>query len=140
MESLPHLDKEPETELEWFDALLRLARFLRSPQGCPWDRKQTTASFARYVGEEAEELREAVAEEENGHIEEEYGDVLFCLLMMAATAEDEGRFKLREAFARAHAKMIRRHGHIFGGREVSSVDDIVRVWEEIKAEERQKPQ
>jgi tetrapyrrole methylase family protein/MazG family protein len=131
-------DEQPANEYEWLEALLELARYLRSPEGCPWDRQQTTASFARYMREEADELNEAVAEGDNAHIAEELGDTFFVALMTAAVAEDEGRFPVKEFLENAYRKMIRRHAHIFGGRKAESVDDIIGVWNQVKAEEKQK--
>ena len=115
-----------------------LARYLRSPEGCPWDREQTTLSFARFLCGEAEELSEASEKGDNDHIAEEFGDTLFCALMTAAVAEDEGRFVLEEALERAHEKMIRRHGHIFGEHDAQTAADAVKVWEQIKAEEKRR--
>ncbi len=136
MKSCNYLQEIPESEDQWLAALVKLARYLRSPEGCPWDRKQTTANFAKYLREEAEELAEAVEENDNAHIAEEFGDTFFCALMLAVVAEDEGRFSLREAFQRAHEKMIRRHGHIFGDHVAETPEDVAKVWEQIKAEEK----
>ena len=137
MQSYPHIRKTPQSELEWMEALVALSRFLRSPEGCPWDRKQTAESFARFVHEEARELVEAFQEEDkNDHVEEEWGDTLFTLLATVAAAETEGRFSLEHALPRAHEKMIRRHGHIFGKRRAESTDDVVEIWKEIKQREK----
>ncbi len=132
----PHLDKEPSTELEWFEALINLARYLRSPDGCPWDRKQTSKNFADCLREEAQELDEAFESGDNDHIEEEFGDTLFCMLATAAAAEEEKRFTLAHALERIHEKMIRRHGHIFGDHEANTPEEAVDVWNKIKAEEK----
>jgi tetrapyrrole methylase family protein/MazG family protein len=139
METLPHIQKTPQSEAEWFDALVGLARYLRSPDGCPWDRKQTALSFARYVQEEAAEYVQACEEGGEDHIEEEWGDVLFTLLASAAAAETQGQFRLIRALERAHEKMVRRHGHIFGGQTAETPEDVVNLWNRIKAEERNPP-
>ena len=137
MKTLPHIQEMPQTEAEWMQALVSLARFLRSPQGCPWDRKQTSKSFAHYIQEEAAELLEAFqADESNDHIEEEWGDTLFTLLATMAAAEEEGRFTLENALRRAHDKMVRRHGHIFGDHTAESPEDVIEVWQRIKAQEK----
>lgn len=136
MNDLPHIDTPPETEAEWFDALVRLARYLRSPQGCPWDRRQSGQSFASFSQEETAELVEAYEENDNDHIAEEFGDVLFTLLASAAAAESEGRFVLRDALARTHEKMIRRHGHVFGDEAAESPQEAADAWNRVKAQER----
>jgi len=128
--------KKPESDAEWCQALIELARFLRGPQGCPWDRKQTSQDFAGYAREEAGELVDAFADDD-AHVEEEWGDTFFTLLAMAAAAETEGRFTLASAIAKAHEKMIRRHAHIFGEHTAETAEDAIAVWNEIKAKERE---
>jgi len=132
----PHWERRPEKMGEWFEALVALARYLRGPDGCPWDRKQTSKDFAQFAVEEAGELVEACETSDNAHIAEEFGDTLFCLLALSAAAEHEGRFDVTGALERAHAKMIRRHGHVFGEHEAETAEDALRVWQEIKKEER----
>ena len=55
----PHWKKNPESEVEWFEGLTALARYLRLPEGCPWDREQTHQSLRRYLLEETHEALEA---------------------------------------------------------------------------------
>ena len=136
MPPLPHIDKTPETETEWFAALAALTRFLRSPEGCPWDREQTAVSFARYAGEESGEYVEALEGSDNAHAAEEFGDALFVLLSSAAAAEAEGRFTLKDALAAAHEKMVRRHAHVFDKTKAATSEEAVASWNRIKAEEK----
>lgn len=136
MDSFPHIQKTPQSEQEWLQALVNLARYLRSPGGCPWDRKQTADSFAQYAREEAAELVDACAQDKNEEIEEEWGDTLFTLLACAAAAETEGRFQIPQALEKAHAKMIRRHGHIFGEHTAETPEDVAEVWNKIKEQEK----
>jgi len=133
----PHMHGKPETELDWFQALMSLARYLRTPEGCPWDREQTSANFAKYLGDEVVELQDALASGDNKHSEEEMGDVLFSLLATIAAAEEEGRMTLESILTRAHEKMIRRHEHVFGDATAETPKDAIRVWEEVKRKERE---
>jgi len=126
----------PNTETDWLEALVALARYLRGPDGCPWDRKQTGSKFAAFVEEEAGELREAFTEDDNAHIEEEWGDTFFTLLATMAAAEAEGRFSLRHALERTHKKMVRRHDHIFGEGHAETAEDAARMWNAVKAREK----
>lgn len=137
MPELPHIQKTPESETEWFEALIALARYLRSPEGCPWDREQGASDFAGYLKNEAEELVEAAGGGDDAHFEEEFGDTFFTLLAAAAAAEEEGRFQLVEALQRIHEKMIRRHEHVFGDADAATAEDAVRVWEAAKRKERE---
>ncbi|MCH8205003.1 MAG: hypothetical protein IID09_07540 [Candidatus Hydrogenedentes bacterium] len=135
-ETYPHLEKTPETESDWFEALIALARYLRTPEGCPWDREQGAADFAGYLAGEVEELVEALKSGDNRHAGEEFGDVFFALLATAAAAEEEGRFRLDEALERIHEKMIRRHEHVFGDATAETSEDAIRIWEEVKRREK----
>ncbi len=135
--SLPHLSGSPATETDWFEALISLARYLRGPEGCPWDRVQGSVEFAGFLKGEAEELVEAAKASNDPHLAEEFGDTLFTLLATAAAAEEEGRFRLIDALRLAHEKMIRRHEHVFGDAKAATPEDAVRVWEEVKRRERE---
>ncbi|MCH8205369.1 MAG: hypothetical protein IID09_09400 [Candidatus Hydrogenedentes bacterium] len=135
-EIYPHLEKQPETESEWFEALIALARYLRTPEGCPWDREQGAADFARFLADEVREQVEALDSGDNRHAREEFGDVFFTLLATAAAAEEEGRFRLGDALEEIHEKMIRRHEHVFGDATAETAEDAVRVWEEAKRKEK----
>jgi tetrapyrrole methylase family protein / MazG family protein len=133
----PHWTKSPQSENEWFEALMALARYLRGPEGCPWDREQGSKDFARFAAEEAEELRDAFSTDDNSEIEEEFGDAMFCLLAAAAAAESEGRFTLQSALQRIHEKMIRRHEHVFGENRATTPEEAIEMWNRVKAEEKQ---
>jgi uncharacterized protein YabN with tetrapyrrole methylase and pyrophosphatase domain len=133
----PYWQKTPENEKDWFEALANLARYLRGPDGCPWDREHTAAEFAADAVEEIGELIDAFAEGDPAEIEEEWGDVFFVLLATAAAAEAEGRFSLREALQKAHDKMVRRHEHVFGESKASSPEDAIDRWNQVKARERE---
>jgi uncharacterized protein YabN with tetrapyrrole methylase and pyrophosphatase domain len=133
----PHWTKTPKTELDWLEALIALARFLRGPEGCPWDQEQTALDFGKYAKEEAEELVEALERNDNGHMEEEFGDTLFVMLATAAAAESEGRFTLKSALERIHEKMIRRHDHVFGENKATTPEEAIASWNNVKAREKE---
>jgi len=132
----PHLEKTPETETDWFAALAALARYLRSPEGCPWDRERTALEFAAFCGGETDELREALESGDNHHAEEEYGDCFFTLLACMAAAEAEGRFTLESALARAHEKLVRRHDHVFRANKAATPEEAMASWQQIKEKEK----
>lgn len=132
----PHYSGDPASEGEWFDALIRLARFLRGPEGCPWDREQSSGDFAGFLATEGAELREALATTDDRHAAEEFGDTFFTLLATAAAAESEGRFTLENALRDAHAKMVRRHEHVFGDTKAVTAEDAIRAWNAVKVREK----
>ncbi|MBX7256515.1 MAG: hypothetical protein K1Y02_09155 [Candidatus Hydrogenedentes bacterium] len=133
---LPHLPHDPVSEADWFEALMNLCRYLRGPDGCPWDREQTSNDFARHSVGEMEEFLEALSGTDHSHAEEEFGDTLFVLLAAGAAAEAEGRFNVRNALERAHEKMVRRHDHVFGDTKAATPEDAIAAWERIKQQER----
>ena len=56
-----------------FDALVRTIWRLRQPDGCPWDRRQTHASIAGNMIEEAYEAVDAIEADDATHLREELG-------------------------------------------------------------------
>jgi tetrapyrrole methylase family protein/MazG family protein len=121
-----------------FTALYKLVLYLRGEQGCPWDREQSLRSMHDCLQEETSELGDEIGKHEPGGISEEWGDVLFILLMLAAIGEDEGVFDTEKAMRSIEAKMIRRHPHVFGGGHIRDADDTVVQWKDIKAKEKSK--
>ncbi|MBW1713057.1 MAG: nucleotide pyrophosphohydrolase, partial [Deltaproteobacteria bacterium] len=96
------------------DKLEKLVDRLRGPGGCPWDQKQTPASLAGYLIEEAAEAAQAIMESDADAAQEELGDLLFQIVFICRLFAQEGRFGLAEAADSVQAKMIRRHPHVFG--------------------------
>ena len=103
---------------------------------CPWDREQTVASTSRHVIEEAYETADAIASNDNADIAEELGDLLVQSLFVAMIAEDEARFGLEKVARDAAAKLIRRHPHIYGDVKGRTVDQVLSLWDKIKADEK----
>ena len=58
-----------------FIQLLEVVRKLRSPDGCTWDREQTSQSLIPYLLEEAYEIIEAIEEGDINTLKEELGDL-----------------------------------------------------------------
>ncbi|RSK25492.1 nucleoside triphosphate pyrophosphohydrolase [Bacillus sp. HMF5848] len=109
---------------------------LRGPNGCPWDKKQTHLSLKKYLLEEAYELFEAIDNDDPDHIVEELGDVLLQVLLHAQIGEDEGMFSIEDVIRHVSDKMIRRHPHVFDNVVARTEADVMKNWEEIKANEK----
>ncbi|MDD5698691.1 MAG: nucleoside triphosphate pyrophosphohydrolase [Victivallaceae bacterium] len=118
-----------------FDNLVQVIRRLRSPQGCPWDRKQTFHSLKPCLAEEVAELLDAIDNEDYANLCEELGDILLNLISQTVIAEENGLFTMQDVLREIIAKIIRRHPHVFAGVEVESVDDVMKVWAQAKAAE-----
>lgn len=121
-----------------FRRLCEVVARLRSPEGCPWDREQTLATIKPHTLEETYELLEAIDSGNDGAIVEELGDLLLQVLLYAQIGADEGRFTLMEVVEGLTKKMIDRHPHVFGDAEAENATDVVRHWDRIKQEEKQR--
>jgi MazG family protein len=122
-----------------FDDLVKLMAHLRSPEGCPWDREQDYDTLAPMLLEEAYEAFEAVEEAREGRPDElksELGDLLFQIVFYAQVASERGDFRIEDVTDAIHAKMVRRHPHVFGTEEARDAAEVLRNWEAIKAEEK----
>ncbi len=120
-----------------FARLLAVVDRLRAPDGCPWDRKQTLASMAPYLVEEAHEAIEAVEQGHDSGAAEECGDVLMVVALLCRIAQDEGRFDLARAANSISEKLVRRHPHVFGDARAETPDEVLTNWEAIKKAERE---
>ena len=124
--------------LEALGELVAVVARLRDPQtGCPWDLEQTHASLVLYVIEEAHEVADAIRHGDDGHLEEELGDLLLQVVLHAQIAQEQGRFDLASISRTISRKLIRRHPHVFAGGEAKDAAAVKQTWEAIKAEEQQ---
>src|SRR5439155_19280452 len=109
---------------------------LRGEGGCPWDREQTHATLRTYLIEEAYEVLEALEAGDDKKFAEEMGDLLLQIVFHSQIAREEGRFGVRDVIREIHDKMVRRHPHVFGETKAKDSAEVVKKWEQIKAEER----
>ncbi len=121
---------------EWFEKLVAVQARLRAPKGCPWDREQTHQSLRTYLLEEAYEVLEALDTGNDAKFAEEMGDLLLQIVFHSQIAQEEGRFSVADVIREIHDKMIRRHPHVFGEARAKNSAEVLRNWEQIKAEER----
>jgi MazG family protein len=122
-----------------FNDLVTLMTQLRSPSGCPWDREQSYATLAPMLLEEAYEVFEAVEEASEGRsadLRDELGDLLFQIVFYAQVASERGDFTIDDVTDTVHAKMVRRHPHVFGDASAQTATEVLRNWEAIKADEK----
>ena len=120
-----------------FDSFQNIIARLRSPQGCPWDRRQTHQSLRPYLIEEAYEVLEAVDSGDPDALCEELGDLLLQIVLHAQIAVDDGEFFMADVLRRLNEKMIRRHPHVWGNAEVNGdAKRVIGNWEAIKKAEK----
>ena len=119
-----------------FAELCEVVRRLRAPDGCPWDREQTPLTLRESLLEEAYEAVEAITEGDAAHAQEELGDVLLNVLLIALIYEEEGRFTVADFLAALSQKIVRRHPHVFAEQDeatkAATSDEVLAQWDKIK--------
>lgn len=109
---------------------------LRAPNGCPWDRVQTSESIKMSAVEEAYELVDAIDAKDDDKILEETGDVLMQAVFHAVLKEETGAFDLTDVLTGICQKLISRHTHVFGNDKAESESGALSVWEKNKMTEK----
>ncbi len=120
---------------------------LRSPEGCPWDRKQTPRTLRPFLLEETYEALDAIDRGDFDELKGELGDVLFQCVFHAQIAAERRRFDIADSIQSVIDKLIRRHPHVFqpDGRPLargrkrgtaSTPKAVLQQWEELKAQEQ----
>ncbi len=110
-----------------------LARRLR--RECPWDREQSARTIVPHTIEEAYEVADAALAEDDGKLVDELGDLLFQVYFLALLLEERGAGDLEQAARLIHAKLVRRHPHVFGDVEADTPQRVRQNWERIKREQ-----
>ncbi len=121
---------------EWFEKLVALQARLRARNGCPWDREQTHTTLRTYLVEEAYEVLDALQSGDDAKFANEMGDLLLQIVFHSQIAAEEGRFTVADVIREVHEKMVRRHPHVFGEKRAKDAAEVLRNWEQIKAQER----
>ncbi len=110
-----------------------LTRVLR--RECPWDREQDERSIVPHTVEEAYELADAAQHDDDSKLLDELGDVLFQVHFLSLLLEERGAGDLAAVAEHCHAKLVRRHPHVFGSTEVEDAGEVLRNWDRIKRDE-----
>jgi MazG family protein len=128
----------PSTTGERFERAVSIMARLRGPGGCPWDREQTFDSIKPYTLEEVYEVLEAIDNHDWHELRGELGDLLLQVLFYSQMAQEESKFSIDDVLERLSAKLINRHPHVFGDVTAETSSDVLRNWEAIKAQEKEK--
>jgi MazG family protein len=86
--------------------------------------------------EEAYEVVDATNARDFDGLEDELGDLLFLVVFYSRVAEEEGRFAIDDVVERVHAKLIRRHPHVFGDVRARNASEALQSWLAVKEQER----
>lgn len=121
-----------------FSDLCDVMAILRSEEGCPWDREQDHHSIRTALIEETYEVVEAIDTDNPTLLCEELGDLLFQIMFHAQIEVESERFAVGDVIDGICKKMIHRHPHVFGTVAVADSSEVLRNWESIKTEEKQR--
>jgi len=66
------------------------------------------------------------------------GDLLLQVVFHAQIARERGRFTINEIIEAIRSKLVRRHPHVFGKVRARHAGEVLRNWELIKVQERQR--
>jgi nucleoside triphosphate diphosphatase len=115
------------------DALVELQELTeRLRRDCPWDREQTAKTIVPHTVEEAYEVADAAVSDSPEKLLDELGDLLFQVYFLALLLDEQGHGGLEEVARGIHAKLVRRHPHVFGDAEADTPARVRERWEEIK--------
>ncbi|MBB5353375.1 MazG family protein [Haloferula luteola] len=118
------------------DRLRAIMHRLRAPGGCPWDAEQTHESLVPNLIEEAYETVDTIQRGDREHLKEELGDLLLQVVFHSELAEEAGGFDFDEVARGISEKLVRRHPHVFGSREVATTEGVLLQWDAIKRAEK----
>ena len=125
---------------ERFERAVSIMMRLRGPGGCPWDREQTFDTIKPYTLEETYEVLEAIDARDWSELTGELGDLLLQVLFYAEMAAEEKHFTIDDVLDRLSNKLVDRHPHVFGDVKADTSGEVLRNWQALKAEEKQKRQ
>ncbi|MDF1571322.1 MAG: nucleoside triphosphate pyrophosphohydrolase [Bacteroidales bacterium] len=120
-------------KMEAFGRILDIMDELR--EKCPWDREQTMESLRNLTIEETYELADAIIEKDMDEIRTELGDLLLHIVFYAKIGDEKSVFDITDVINTVSEKLIFRHPHVFGEREVTGSKEVISNWEELKMKE-----
>jgi MazG family protein len=130
------MSQGPSTTGERFERLVGIMARLRAPGGCPWDREQNFDTIKPYLLEETYEVFDAIDQRDWQGLAEELGDLMLQAVFFAQMASEEDKFRIDDSLDAISEKLIRRHPHVFSDGTAKTSQDVLRRWDEIKADEK----
>ncbi|OGC79077.1 MAG: nucleoside triphosphate pyrophosphohydrolase [candidate division Zixibacteria bacterium RBG_16_40_9] len=130
-----------------FKDLVNLLAYLRSPNGCPWDKKQTHTSILPNLIEETYEVVEAIRKKDNTKLKEELGDLLLQVLFHAQmeaewlhhgqlNVDQKKKFDIYDVIENLILKLKTRHPHVFKKKVNLTSKQVLQNWEKIKLSQK----
>ncbi len=131
------------TKKETFDFydLVEIMKFLRAPDGCPWDKVQTHESIRSNFIEETYEVIEAIDNKDSELLKEELGDVMLQVVFHSEMSAEENEFDINDVINDVCKKLVERHPHVFGDVKADNSEEALKSWDNVKmAKKSQKKQ
>ena len=112
--------------------LYKTVKKLRSEEGCPWDKKQTSESLSQYILQEAYEVLESI-DNKGKNLSEELGDLLFQIIIQSVIAEENNSFSFTNVVKQINEKLIERHPHVFieNNKKINE-EQVINNWGKMK--------
>ena len=112
--------------------LYKTVKKLRSEEGCPWDKKQTSESLSQYILQEAYEVLESI-DNKGKNLSEELGDLLFQIIIQSVIAEENNSFSFTNVIKQINKKLIERHPHVFleNNKKINE-QQVINNWGKMK--------
>jgi MazG family protein len=107
----------------------------RLRRDCPWDREQTARTIVPHTVEEAYEVADAALADDPAKLVDELGDLLYQVYFLALLLAEQGEGDLETVAHGIHAKLVRRHPHVFGEVEAETAGRVRENWERIKRDQ-----
>ena len=117
--------------------LIELVQKLRAPDGCDWDRKQTSETLIPYLLEESHEVAEAILENKPSLLKEELGDLLLNVVFQVVLANEKKEFNMDEVIDDINKKIVNRHPNIFSDDSVDKYSSK-KNWELNKKKQKKR--
>ena len=122
-----------EEKLKAFERLLKIMDELR--EKCPWDREQPLESLRNLTIEETYELADAIMDHDLEEVRKELGDLMLHIVFYAKIGSEKGNFDITDVLHGINKKLVYRHPHVFGDREVKDAGEVEDNWEKLKQTE-----
>lgn len=121
-----------------FDDLCLITAILRSERGCPWDKEQTHKTIRKDLIEECYEVIEAIDKDDPELLQEELGDLLLQITMHSQMEKEQGKPGIDGVVNDICAKLVHRHPHVFGDVVAENTETVLKNWDMIKTDEKQR--
>ncbi|MCH5303970.1 MAG: nucleoside triphosphate pyrophosphohydrolase [Ruminococcus sp.] len=125
------MDFTKKESFNFYD-LVEIMKFLRAPDGCPWDKVQTHESIRSNFIEETYEVIEAIDNKDAELLKEELGDVLLQVVFHSEMSAEENEFDINDVINGVCKKLVERHPHVFGDIKAENSEEALKSWDNVK--------